>query len=201
MNRQDRIDAYIRNEMNKAEREAFEEDLKKDKSLADDFMMMKFMTSALEKRRKRSKRMVAWKQELAWYRDWRYLSSGVFVLNPMYKTKSDMDVSQSPNDMVSMDFSINADSLSLRLSEVDSLEIVYRYRLSRFYTKDGMTIQENKDKRLLEHKLYEIRWEKINLLLILGRKEEALNILSEFMKEGGTYQQAAKDLWDELQNY
>lgn len=207
MNRQDRIDAYIRNEMNKAEREAFEEDLKKDKSLADDFMMMKFMTSALEKRRKRSKRMVAWK--IAWYRDWRYLASGiaacaaiaVFVLNPMYKTKNDMDVSQSPNDLVSMDFNINADSLSLRLSEVDSLEIVYRYRLSRFYTKDGMTIQENKDKRLLEHKLYEIRWEKINLLLILGRKEEALNILSEFMKEGGTYQQAAKDLWDELQNY
>jgi hypothetical protein len=199
--------------MNKAERETFEEDLMKDKTLADDFMMIKFMTSALEKRRKRSKRMVAWKQELqkdvVWYRDWRYWTSGiaacaviaVFVLVPMYETKSDMEVSHSPNNMVSMDFSINADSLSLRLSMVDSLEIVYRKRLSQFYAKDGLTVRENKGKQLLEHQLYEIRWEKINLLLMLGRKEEALDILSEFVKEGGTYQQSAKDLWNELQNY
>jgi hypothetical protein len=209
MDRQERIDAYTRNEMSEAERKSFEADLAKDRLLANDYLMTRHIASALGERCDRKNRMSVWRQEIlresAWYRNWKYLaaiSSGVaacfaislFVIKPHPSTINDLDT----DGIVSMDIEVGDGNMIQRLSEVDSIENVYIDRLSHYHSIEEMTFRESKEKSAIENKLYEIRWEKINLLVHLSREEEARHILSLYINEPGKYQTQAKELWDNL---
>ena len=48
---------------------------------------------------------------------------------------------------------------------------------------------------------YILKWRKINLLLVLGKKDEAFNILEEFKDKEGKFKDDATKLYDELKTY
>lgn len=211
MNNQERIDAYIRKEMNDAERKDFESDLKNDASLYEEYVTIKNVVSALKKRNKRMQQMSEWKSELEEHSDisiWNVVFNRkiypwiggcvaaclivMFLAVPKIRTNDEQGdfVSMSSGEIMTSD----SDMLLEKLFRLDSLESAYVRLLHQRDSIDNVMIEPDS----IVQNLYEVRWEKVNILISLNRKDEAMNLLFMFINKDGKYQRNAKKLWNEL---
>lgn len=62
------------------------------------------------------------------------------------------------------------------------------------------TTDENMDEHQLQMKAYELYWLKICSLIRMGKKDEAIALLKDFIKIKGTYQEQADSLLSEMTN-
>lgn len=103
-NNQDKIDSFLRYELNMNERESFERSLKFDKSLKNDFELTKLISESLSKRAHLYKQMSQWETELEQNDSVNFISRhikriiivgvglaasiiiGVFIITPIYNS-------------------------------------------------------------------------------------------------------------------
>lgn len=220
---EDRIDAYLMGTMTEDERRQFEADTKKDDELKRQFEFTRDVQAALKSRiekiiaikewekRKEEEKKVASRKRIYW-------ASGIaavfivgfFLFNNIYVSE-DADVAFSPRPQgVSTIRGIDATTENLlakadyrgALERIDSLEDEIATEL--------MTLEREKDSRgagqdelaykleLLKYKQEELSWLKVQALLGLNRKEEAISLLDKIRNSESEYKEQADSLYNVL---
>lgn len=224
LNNQDRIDAYLRNEMSESERRAFEQDLKSNPSLYQDFTLTKAISTALAERQNLRSKMNQWelearlKEKVSLQKRWTYGISAaaaiaviIFAVSPMFfvrTTRSGSDfamptfeqssISNTTDDIARIDSLIESKNYIGAFESVDNLLEEYNDSLKSIKTDSPASSAEQLQIAVIENNIYILNWRRINLLLALDRKNEAVEALKEFMRQDGEYKQEALNLYDSL---
>lgn len=219
---QDRIDAYLRNEMKGEERIAFEKELKTDGKLAADYAMTKNIAKALSDRQEKAKKMKQWDQEIKnddeqqkrkiWM--WSIAISAaacaailLLVFIPMNKIDSSKingvegySTLRGNMEYEDIDKLIDHHQYDKALLMIDSLQNAYQSSNKEYFAgkRDSINEEQAYNIQLTKLALYELTWRKIHVLIALDRKQEALKLLESFRSEEGDYQQKADSLWNKL---
>jgi hypothetical protein len=101
------------------------------------------------------------------------------------------------NDIDSL---INAKQYHDALTKIYEAENDYASIISNIAVVEVATEEQEYEKSLAEDELYSIVWRKINVLLALGKKNEAITILQYYRYQPGIYQTEANQLWEHLAN-
>lgn len=219
---QDRIDAYLRNEMKGEERIAFEKELKTDGKLAADYAMTKNIAKALSDRQEKAKKMKQWDQEIKnddeqqkrkiWM--WSIAISAaacaailLLVFIPMNKIDSSKingvegySTLRGNMEYEDIDKLIDHHQYDKALLMIDSLQNAYQSSNKEYFAgkRDSINEEQAYNIQLTKLALYELTWRKIHVLIALDKKQEALKLLESFRSEEGDYQQKADSLWNKL---
>lgn len=219
---QDRIDAYLRNEMKGEERIAFEKELKTDGKLAADYAMTKNIAKALSDRQEKAKKMKQWDQEIKnddeqqkrkiWM--WSIAISAaacaailLLVFIPMNKIDSSKingvegySTLRGNMEYEDIDKLIDHHQYDKALLMIDSLQNAYQSSNKEYFAgkRDSINEEQAYNIQLTKLAIYELTWRKIHVLIALDRKQEALKLLESFRSEEGDYQQKADSLWNKL---
>ena len=219
---QDRIDAYLRNEMKEEERIAFEKELKTDGKLAADYAMTENIAKALSDRQEKAKKMKQWDQEIKndeeqqkrkiWM--WSIAISAaacaailLLVFIPMNKIDSPKingvegySTLRGNMEYEDIDKLIDHHQYDKALLMIDSLQNAYQSSNKEYFAgkRDSINEEQAYNIQLTKLALYELTWRKIHVLIALDRKQEALKLLESFRSEEGDYQQKADSLWNKL---
>lgn len=219
---QDRIDAYLRNEMKEEERIAFEKELKTDGKLAADYAMTENIAKALSDRQEKAKKMKQWDQEIKndeeqqkrkiWM--WSIAISAaacaailLLVFIPMNKIDSPKingvegySTLRGNMEYEDIDKLIDHHQYDRALLMIDSLQNAYQSSNKEYFAgkRDSINEEQAYNIQLTKLALYELTWRKIHVLIALDRKQEALKLLESFRSEEGDYQQKADSLWNKL---
>lgn len=221
---EDRIDAYLMGTMTEDERRQFEADTKKDDELKRQFEFTRDVQAALKSRiekliaikewekRKEEEKKVASRKRIYW-------ASGIaavfivgfFLFNNIYVSE-DADVAFSPRPQgVSTIRGIDATTENLlakadyqvALERIDSLEdeiatelmILEREKGARGAEGEGEIAYKQEELKLKQE---ELSWLKVQALLGLNRKEEAIALLDKIRHSESEYKEQADSLYNVL---
>lgn len=219
MDNQERIDAYLRHELNEADCKLFEEELESNPSLAKDLALTKSLVKALENRQQKIRKMERWQQRLdageraasttrTLIRRMVIISGiaacvllGFFSQNsqtgyqlPVFES-SDLAYRGQFSDIESIDCLLNEGKYKQALEEINLQEKEYADVIAHLVSAEQLKEEQIYEKELTEEVLYALTWRKINVLLALGKKNEALQILHYYRFINGLYQKDANRLW------
>lgn len=219
MDNQDRIDAYLRKELSETERKMFEDELESNSSLAEDFALTKNLVKALESRQQKIRKMERWQQQLdveeraastarTLIRRMVIISGiaacvllGFFSQNsqtghqlPVFES-SGLTYRGQFSDIENIDCLLNEGKYKQALEEIDLQEKEYADIIAHLVSTEQLKEEQIYEKELTEEVLYVLTWRKINVLLVLGKKNEALQILHYYRFTNGLYQKDANRLW------
>jgi len=221
---EDRIDAYLMGTMTEDERRQFEADTKKDDELKRQFEFTRDVQAALKSRiekliaikewekRKEEEKKVASRKRIYW-------ASGIaavfivgfFLFNNIYVSE-DADVAFSPRPQgVSTIRGIDATTENLlakadyqgALERIDSLEdeiateqmTLEREKGARGAEGEGEIAYKQEELKLKQE---ELSWLKVQALLGLNRKEEAIALLDKIRHSESEYKEQADSLYNVL---
>lgn len=221
---EDRIDAYLMGTMTEDERRQFEADTKKDDELKRQFEFTRDVQAALKSRiekliaikewekRKEEEKKVASRKRIYW-------ASGIaavfivgfFLFNNIYVSE-DADVAFSPRPQgVSTIRGIDATTENLlaksdyqgALERIESLEDEIATELMTLEREKGARGAEGEDEiaykqEELKFKQEELSWLKVQALLGLNRKEEAIALLDKIRHSESEYKEQADSLYNVL---
>lgn len=221
---EDRIDAYLMGTMTEDERRQFEADTKKDDELKRQFEFTRDVQAALKSRiekliaikewekRKEEEKKVASRKRIYW-------ASGIaavfivgfFLFNNIYVSE-DADVAFSPRPQgVSTIRGIDATTENLlaksdyqgALERIESLEDEIATELMTLEREKGARGAEGEDEiaykqEELKLKQEELSWLKVQALLGLNRKEEAIALLDKIRHSESEYKEQADSLYNVL---
>jgi hypothetical protein len=141
------------------------------------------------------------------------LAVGIFIT---YPTGDQYDMTSSPYSMPEfndeqayrggstvvkdIDLLINAKQYHDALAKIEEAENDYASIISNIAVVEVATEEQEYEKSLAEDELYSIVWRKINVLLALEKKDEAITILQYYRYQPGIYQTEANQLWEHLAN-
>lgn len=229
-NYQERVDAYLRGEMENEARIQFEKELKSNESLAKVYRETKAISDAISDRKEKLDIMARWdKEEIREQlirrrnsiRRWTIgmsaaacIAVGFFAVRPMFMTtsspSSDFTMPNFGNEvyyrggdssMELLDSIINDKDYEYALVRVDSLLFDYNYELKQYERKDSLTEKEEYELEECKDGLEELDWRRANLLIALGKTEEAKECLKRMIDSGGYYQEPADSLLQTLTKY
>ena len=100
-----------------------------------------------------------------------------------------------------LDYYMDSHKYEKALLVIDSLEkeLLLTYSKSAMGKKnDSLSNELNDEKKRTQMQLYELTWDKINVLLSLDEYYKATFILSEYKDKNGPHKKEAQSLWQEL---
>lgn len=225
---QDRIDAYLRGEMDNESRVQFERDLKSDEELAQVYRVTKAITNAIADRKEKLSMMARWDKEeeikerlIRRRNSIRRWSIGMgaaaciavvfFALLPLLlppsASKSNFVPPTPGNDVYYRGDDSNIDVIDSlfyvedyeqALMLVDSLLLDYDKESKLCEMKDSLTEKEEYRLEACKGGLDELNWRRANILIALGKTEEAKECLRDLVDSGGNYQEQADNLLQTL---
>lgn len=224
-NNQDRVDAYLRGEMDSESRIQFERDLKSDESLANVYRETKAISEAIVDRKKKLDMMARWDKEEEisrrlihrrnTIRRWSIgvsaaacIAVGFFAIRPMFMTTSPAPGSDfaMPNfgtesyhrggdsSLEYLDSLITVKDYDKALACADSLIVDYNQELKNFESKDSLTEKDEYDMEMCEESLTDLEWRRANLLVAMGKTEEAKSCLKHIIEDDIFYKEQADSL-------
>jgi hypothetical protein len=138
------------------------------------------------------------------------LAVGIFITYPTSVTTSSPYSMPEFNDeqayrggstvVKDIDLLINAKQYHDALAKIEDAENDYASIISNIAVVEVATEEQEYEKSLAEDELYSIVWRKINVLLALEKKDEAITILQYYRYQPGIYQTEANQLWEHLAN-
>jgi len=224
MDFQDRIDDYLLNRMSDEERKNFEAEAAEDAELKEQLIFTENVRQAIISRNEKLAAMEKWKKDYAWederatdFRRILYWASGIaavfvvaFFLTWHYyeaDRPSKYKPSQMDSDVTLRD---SSDSLEIELlldqkKYEEALELIEE----KFSTIKEDSLEMVQDETIeTERKAYvmqiildkqdELKWQKVQALIGLGQKENALRILDELRHKENCYQFAADTLYNQI---
>lgn len=224
---QERVDTYIRGEMNADEKLQFDADLVSDLELNRIYSETKVISDAIADRKEKLNLMASWiaEEELAMkirrhkMRVYRWtlglgaaacFVAGLFLLKPMFYMTS------SHNDYVMPDFSteiyyrggdsslerldsmISATNYTDALALSDSIIKENKLVLAKYEAMDSISEKESYQKLQIEDEIYELEWRKANLLIATGDKHNSRVILEKLTTKEGEYKEKARTLLEQI---
>lgn len=219
------IDSYVRNEMTQDERIAFEQEALNDENLRREIALTMLIKKLLGDRKRKLMMIKGWKAKkrarvikavsvasiaavamlaIAVIRpdDAPVLSHEVVAQQPKSAPTSDMEKQKKVSDAMTKVRQKGNDKEVVDM--VDDLEngkdipSVIEMQAAKFL--NVKTTDENMDEHQLQMKAYELYWLKICSLIRMGKKDEAIALLKDFIKIKGTYQEQADSLLSEMTN-
>lgn len=219
------IDSYVRNEMTQDERIAFEQEALNDENLRREIALTMLIKKLLGDRKRKLMMIKGWKAKkrarvikvvsvasiaavamlaIAVIRpdDAPVLSHEVVAQQPKPAMTSDMEKQKKVSDAMTKVRQKSNDKEVVDM--VDDLEngkdipSVIEMQAAKFL--NVKTTDENMDEHQLQMKAYELYWLKICSLIRMGKKDEAIALLKDFIKIKGTYQEQADSLLSEMTN-
>lgn len=222
---QDRVDAYLRGEMDSDVRIQFERDLKSDVELAKVYRETKAISDAIADRKEKLNMMDRWDKEEDIsqrlirrrnnIRRWTIgmsaaacIAIGFFAIRPMFLTTAYSPTSDfvMPNfgnetyyrggdsSMELLDSLINSKNYESALVRVDSLILEYNNEMTQYEGKDSLNEKDEYELEACKEVLDELNWRRANLLIALGKIEEAQEYLKRIMTGNGCYAEPADSL-------
>lgn len=221
---QDRVDAYLRGEMDNETRSQFESDLKLDEALSKVYRETKAISDAIADRKEKLDMMARWNKEeeikeqlirrRTNIRRWTIgmsaaacIAVGFFAIRPMFMTTSspasDFAMPNFGNElyyrggdssMELLDSIINAKDYEQALVRVDSLLLDNNSELKQYEGKDTLTEKEEYELDACKEGLEELNWRRANILIVLGKTEEAKTCLKSIVNGNGYYAEPADSL-------
>ena len=242
---QERIDAYLRGEMDFKQKQLFENELSGNEELRNEYLMTKAIAKAIADRNEKLDLMRQWSEEdemeeplVAASRattqkenikvaainpkfrilKWAYgigaaacIAVGIFVVKSIFFVSSPTDGNyMMPNfgteaiyragnrDISLIDSLIAGKQYTFALSSVDSLINETNKHLKSYETKDSLSERDRYKIELYEADLYELEWRQIHLLLVLDKKDEAIQRLIRFCSQDEEYKSEADSLLNTL---
>lgn len=223
---QNRIDAYLRGEMSGEQRADFENDLKADSNLNDEYLQTKAIADALADRAEKLRRMAEWDaQEQMGARLARRLSLrrwalgigaaaciavGFFALRPLLFPRYSHSVpsginteagkiyrsgSNPSNEVRSL---MAAERYYKALTVCDSLICDIDSEIAAIVAFDSISERDSYRLQQRELERYDLEWQRINILIVLDKRQEAKKALIDFVLKDGEYQTQAEELLSEL---
>jgi hypothetical protein len=135
------------------------------------------------------------------------LAVGIFTTYPTSVTSSSPYSMPEFNDeqayrggstvVKDIDLLIKSKQYHNALAKIEEVEKDYASKISSF---EFATEEQEYTKSHEEDEIYSIVWRKINVLLALEKKDEAIAILKYYRSQPGIYQEEAKQLWEHLAN-
>lgn len=219
------IDSYVRNEMTQDERIAFEQEALNDENLRREIALTMLIKKLLGDRKRKLMMIKGWKAKkrarvikavsvasiaavamlaIAVIRpdDAPVLSHEVVAQQPKPAPTSDMEKQKKVSDAMTKVRQKGNDKEVVDM--VDDLEngkdipSVIEMQAAKFLNVKKS--DENMDEHQLQMKAYELYWLKICSLIRMGKKDEAIALLKDFIKIKGTYQEQADSLLSEMTN-
>lgn len=221
-NYQERVDAYLRGEMDNETRIQFERELKSNETLATVYRETKAISDAITDRKEKLDMMARWNKEEEIreqlihrrrnIRRWTIgmsaaacLVLGFFAIRPMFTSSpvSDFVMPDFGNEIYyrggdsSLEFIdslIKTKDYEYALARLDSLSYDYNNELKKYEEKDALTEKEEYELEAYKAALAELSWRRANLLLTLGKTEEAKENLKRMVISKGFYAEPADSL-------
>ena len=219
------IDSYVRNEMTQDERLTFEQEALNDENLRREIALTMLIKKLLGDRKRKLMMIKGWKAKkrarvikavsvasiaavamlaIAVIRpdDAPVLSHEVVAQQPKPAPTSDMEKQKKVSEAMTKVRQKGNDKEVVDM--VDDLEngkdipSVIEMQAAKFL--NVKTTDENMDEHQLQMKAYELYWLKICSLIRMGKKDEAIALLKDFIKIKGTYQEQADSLLSEMTN-
>lgn len=219
------IDSYVRNEMTQDERIAFEQEALNDENLRREIALTMLIKKLLGDRKRKLMMIKGWKAKkrarvikavsvasiaavamlaIAVIRpdDAPVLSHEVVAQQQKPAPTSDMEKQKKVSEAMTKVRQKGNDKEVVDM--VDDLEngkdipSVIEMQAAKFL--NVKTTDENMDEHQLQMKAYELYWLKICSLIRMGKKDEAIALLKDFIKIKGTYQEQADSLLSEMTN-
>ena len=219
------IDSYVRNEMTQDERIAFEQEALNDENLRREIALTMLIKKLLGDRKRKLMMIKGWKAKkrarvikavsvasiaavamlaIAVIRpdDAPVLSHEVVAQQPKPAPTSDMEKQKKASEAMTKVRQKGNDKEVVDM--VDDLEngkdipSVIEMQAAKFMNVKAT--DENMDEHQLQMKAYELYWLKICSLIRMGKKDEAIALLKDFIKIKGTYQEQADSLLSEMTN-
>lgn len=219
------IDSYVRNEMTQDERLAFEQEALNDENLRREIALTMLIKKLLGDRKRKLMMIKGWKAKkrarvikavsvasiaavamlaIAVIRpdDAPVLSHEVVAQQPKPAPTSDMEKQKKVSEAMTKVRQKGNDKEVVDM--VDDLEngkdipSVIEMQAAKFLNVKAT--DENMDEHQLQMKAYELYWLKICSLIRMGKKDEAIALLKDFIKIKGTYQEQADSLLSEMTN-
>lgn len=219
------IDSYVRNEMTQDERIAFEQEALNDENLRREIALTMLIKKLLGDRKRKLMMIKGWKAKkrarvikavsvasiaavamlaIAVIRpdDAPEFSHEVVAQQPKPAPTSDMEKQKKVSEAMTKVRQKSNDKEVVDM--VDDLEngkdipSVIEMQAAKFL--NVKTTDENMDEHQLQMKAYELYWLKICSLIRMGKKDEAIALLKDFIKIKGTYQEQADSLLSEMTN-
>lgn len=224
---QDRIDAYLRGEMDAESRIQFEEEQKSDKVLNEEFRATKAISDAIANRKEKLDQMACWDEEENLRRKRLYkkmilrrwtigvsaaacIAIGFFAVRPMFMMTSTNSEFVMPdfcdevyyrggnNSLAYLDSLISAQDYEQALVCVNSLISDYNDELRHYEVTDSLTEKESYNKDQCKDGLDDLAWRRANLLVALGRTNEAKECLKQIVEGNGIFKEPADALLKKL---
>jgi len=137
-----------------------------------------------------------------------WLAVGFFAVRPMFRTTTFVpgdnfampEFSQETyyrggnSGIEKLDSIIGSRDYANALAFSDSLINENRLEIAKYEQKDSLTEKDSYRKRQYEDNLYDLEWRRVNLLLVLNKKEKAKSILKEFVNNDGAYKTEADSI-------
>lgn len=140
------------------------------------------------------------------------LAVGFFAVRPLFLTTTSVpdndfvmpDFSQETyyrggnSDIERLDSVISSRDYAKALAFTDSLINQTQLEIAQFEQRDSLTEKDSYRKLQYENNLYDLEWRRVNLLLALNNKSEAMSILKEFVYKDGVYKTEADSIFKTL---
>lgn len=204
-NIQDRIDAYIRGEMNVSERAAFSKDLSQDTELRKDYEFTRNVANTISDRERKKRQIREWNKKghktiymystilsiaamlVVGFFIFRHIPSG----NEITLSESSSKSSETYYAFAEIGQMIDNQDYGVALKHIEEIESTgNNISLDSMSTANTVSVSEG---------TYELKWFKAQALLGLKRIEEARTILEDFSNSDSRYKEKADSLLIELQ--
>lgn len=226
---QERVDAYLRGEMDEADQIKFEDDLNTDLSLRHDYEETKAISNALADRKQKLELMSKWDAEeqiqnkvlrhRLIVKRWTIgmsaaacLAVGFFAIKPMFISHTSEGNYAMPdfgttavyrggdNSLAEVDSLINVKDYDIALSRIDALISGCKDNISTLELTDSVTEKDAYRLKEYEQDLYQMEWRRINLLLATDNEQDGKQALEAFTQKSGEYSHQADSLLRTLTN-
>ena len=205
-NTQDRIDAYIRGEMNASERATFSKDLSQDTELRKDYEFTRNVANSISDREKKKQQIREWNRNghktVYMYSTIMSIAAmlvvGFFIFRSIpsdnaisFSKDRSSKTSESYYAFAEIGQLIENQNYSVALKYIEEIESTdNKISLDSISTANTISVSE---------RTYELKWFKAQALLGLKRIEEARTLLKDISSSNSRYKEKADSLWIELQ--
>lgn len=207
-NIQDRIDAYIRGELNASERATFSKDLSQDPELRKDYEFTRNVANSISDRERKKQQIREWNRKndktvymystimsiaamlVVGFFIFRYIPSDNAIT---LSTENSSKTSENYYAFAEIGQLIENQNYGVALKYIEKIESTdNKISLDSVSTANSISVSE---------RTYELKWFKVQALLGLKRIEEARTLLKDISSSNSRYKEKADSLWIELRYY
>jgi hypothetical protein len=205
-NTQDRIDAYIRGEMNASDRASFSRDLSQDNELRKDYEFTRNVANSISDRERKKRQIREWNtngvKTIYMYSTIASIAAMLVVGFFMFRNMPSDNViilSNESSSISSEKYYAFAEIGQLIENQDYDVALKYIEEIESTDHKTSLDSVSSANTVSVSERVYELKWFKAQALLGLKRVEEARTILKDISSSCSRYKEKADSLWMELQ--